>query len=119
MRQQLTVPCDVGDVSDGFHTFNELYDHRILLFAVLCALKPQGVTAWRSKIHADGTMFDGWFIAGMVLSTGDITYHIPLADWHQFATCLTLEHAPEWDGHTPGDVEERLSHWVKRLQAER
>ena len=27
---------DMGDVSDGYHTFNELYHHRAVLFANIC-----------------------------------------------------------------------------------
>lgn len=30
------TPKDAGEVSDGYHTFNELYDHRIKLFITLC-----------------------------------------------------------------------------------
>lgn len=29
-----------GDISDGYHTFDELYEHRCLLFIRLCLLQP-------------------------------------------------------------------------------
>ena len=60
-------------VSDGYHTFKELYDHRIALFvALITALMqqeyhPANKTCWKSKKHSDGTMLDGWFIAGIGL----------------------------------------------------
>ena len=37
----------IGDVSDGYHTFNELYHHRAVLFSVICNLMPE--KAWKSK----------------------------------------------------------------------
>ncbi len=47
---------DMGEVSDGNHTFNELYMHRTTLFnIILCQNKDK---AWKSKLHDDGTMFD-------------------------------------------------------------
>ena len=91
---------EIGETSDGYHTFNELYEHRHLLFAQL--------VQWKSKKHSDGTMFDGWFIAGINKEKGkQITYHIPMRLWDSFK-CEELENAPEWDGHTPNDVIERL-----------
>jgi hypothetical protein len=67
-----------------------------------------GVSVWKSKLHADGTMFDGWFIAGIGKAMGEqITYHLPLKYWDE-CEGKELEHAPEWDGHTPAEVLERL-----------
>ena len=90
-----------GETSDGYHTFNELYEHRHLLFSKLAE--------WKSKKHSDGTMFDDWFIAGIGKDKGEqITYHIPLRLWDSF-NCEELDTAPEWDGHTANDVLKRLS----------
>lgn len=96
-----------GKTSDGFHTFDELYAHRNLLFIALMTKNPS--ISWRSKQHADGTMFRGYFIAGMRLWTGDISYHIPLELWSLLDDQIsTLSFAPKWDGHTPEDVLKRL-----------
>ena len=27
---------EIGDMSDGYHTFNELYHHRAVLFSIIC-----------------------------------------------------------------------------------
>lgn len=54
---------DMGEISDGYHTFNELYHHRAVLFSVICNANKE--IAWKSKAHADGTMFDGMFIVGI------------------------------------------------------
>jgi hypothetical protein len=35
--QRLDMPEeDRNDISDGYHTFKELYDHRVKLFVALC-----------------------------------------------------------------------------------
>lgn len=103
-----TVVAEGNDVSvsDGYHTMDELYDHRIRLWITLC--RKSGIS-WRSKLHADGTMFDGDFILGIGKAEGDqITYHLPIGYWAECDFAEELEHAPEWDGHTPGDVLKRL-----------
>lgn len=92
-------------VSDGYHTFEELYDHRCAIFVALCNNHPAG---WKSKLHSDGTMFDGWFIAGLWVANGvQITYHLPVKLW-TYILAQEFEKAPEWDGHTPADVITRL-----------
>ena len=104
-KAKLFLPCPVGQVSDGYHTFDELYEHRSALFL---ALSRALGTGWRSMIHVDGASFEGWFIAGLPLPTGDITYHLPVAMWEQSGFLHTCEKAPSWDGHAPHDVVKRL-----------
>ncbi len=96
-------------VSDGYHTFDELYEHRFALFIALCRCA-EDLYTWRSRKHADGTMFAGWFIAGVrTAPTHQITYHLPERLWNRLEhVCETLECAPQWDGHTSSDVIERL-----------
>jgi hypothetical protein len=106
---------ETGEISDGYHTFGELYDHRRALTAVLAgafaeAGGPEG--AWRSKAHhpQDDPMFEGgYFIVGINLpAMGTITYHYELKHWDDFAAVPELEHAPKWDGATPDDTVTRL-----------
>ena len=103
-----------GDISDGYHTFNELYEHRIALFTALMKCNPK--ISWRANNHEDGTMYDGWFIAGMHLPTGDISYHLPVDQWQtlDYADIATTNKAPKWDGHTPRDVVNRLILWATK-----
>lgn len=94
------------NVSDGYHTFAELYHHRAVLTAALfneCAL-----SAWKSKLHADGTMDEGYFITGMETGYGQVTYHYPLKYWDMF-NVVELVRAPEWDGHTPEEAIARIA----------
>lgn len=105
---------DTNGISDGYHTFGELYDHRITLFITLCRqlISPFNryfPKVWRSKLHADGKGFPRWFILGINEKPGEqITYHIPMDRWDECLFATYLERAPEWDGHTPQDVIERL-----------
>lgn len=111
-------------ISDGYHTFDELYDHRITLYIALCKAKQEWVylpgvrnmvkdgydkKVWRSKIHADGTNYKGWFILGIGRKKGEqITYHIPLKRWKETNFAETLDKAPKYDGHTSEDVLTRI-----------
>ena len=42
---------EVGKISDGYHTFDELYFHRMILFSVICNTYKE--KAWKSKLHDD------------------------------------------------------------------
>jgi hypothetical protein len=116
MGNKIFLPdeIDVGEISDGFHTFNELYEHRQILFSKLLSAFPE--ISWKSRKHADGSMFSGqeeWFISGMKLPSGMITYHIEGRFWDD-TICPEIEFAPAWDGHTSNDVVNRLKEWKIR-----
>lgn len=107
---------DTNMVSDGYHTFGELYEHRIVLFIALCnhldtsddCSPTDEYHVWKSMKHSDGSEWEGWFIMGIGKEKGkQITYHLPIEKWHQ-CRCVTVDQAPEWDGHTATDVLERL-----------
>lgn len=96
-----------NDISDGYHTFDELYDHRCLLYiAMALLLKQKGDGLCFVKEH-----FAGWDL--LVLEPEgkpQISYHIPL----KYAA-LYRDIVPEvaikdhkYDGHTSKDVLERL-----------
>lgn len=108
VREAVDAPnkVDAGRLSDGYHSFNELYEHRMFLFAVI-SLQNQP-HAWKSKLHHDGTMHDDYFITGINTPNGQFTYHYPMMYWDLFAV-TELEKAPEWDGHTSVDVNRLLS----------
>lgn len=103
----LIEPCPIdGETSDGYHTFNELYHHRAVLFSVIVATF--GGRAWKSKLHADGTMYDGMFIVGIETPDGQATYHYDIDPYWNLFRCTELGRAPEWDGHTPNQAIERI-----------
>lgn len=88
------------DTSDGYHTFEELYEHRMALFSVICNTYKD--KAWKSKLHDDGTMFKDYFIVGITTEEGEYTYHYHLDYWDYF-NVKEIDKAPKWDGHKPSD----------------
>ena len=99
---------DMGNVSDGYHTFNDLYEHRSVLFCTVCELLARGALPdinakpWYSMLHNDGTMYPGMFIAGIETDEGSVTYHFEEHDLYLFekSSIPYLETAPKWDGNT-------------------
>lgn len=96
-----------GDTSDGYHTFNELYDHRAKLFSVIVRCFKN--RAWKSKLHHDGTMYEGMFIVGIETSQGQAAYHYDIDLYWSVFDCKELARAPEWDGHTPEQAISRIA----------
>lgn len=98
---------DIGEVSDGFHTFNGLYEQRMILFAAL--VKAYKDKAWKSHRHENGEYCfgGGWFIVGIDTPNGSYTYHYENKYWDMF-DCVELPRAKHWDGHTEADAETRL-----------
>ncbi len=89
-------------ISDGYHTFGQLYHDRAILFAVICnTFKDK---AWKSKQHDDGTMFDDMFIVGVETPQGQYTYHYHIEPYWDMYNVKEIEYAPMWDGHTHEDV---------------
>jgi hypothetical protein len=101
-----------GKLSDGYHTFDELYDHRCILYIAMCKLlseKRDSPSVWRSKKHSDDSVWDGWFLLGISTRKGEqITYHLPEKLWNGTHFATVLEKAPEFDGHTSEDVLSRI-----------
>lgn len=99
--------ADVEKMSDGYHTFDDLYEQRLILSAALAKNNPH---AWKSKRHEDGSVpfGGGWFIMGFDTDEGCYTYHYELKDWDLFQ-CEELDKGKPWDGHTSKDVRRLLS----------
>ena len=78
-------PEDKGEISDGYHTFNELYRFRLLYNAAFFNLLPKEIVH-KSKRHHDGEecFGGGWFIVMANLPTGQISNHYELKDWDLF-----------------------------------
>lgn len=96
----------LGEISDGYHTYNELYHHRAILFSVICSTYPN--LCWKSKQHHDGEMYDGMFIVGIETPQGPATYHYDIDPYWDIFPVKELPKAPEWDGHTPADAIKRI-----------
>ena len=91
------------DISDGYHTFGDLYKHRTYLLALAMIHLPY---AWKARKHEDGTMFDGMFVVGFPTPNGMVTYHCDNEYWNDFKV-PEIPHAPHFDGYSDADVLDR------------
>lgn len=110
-------PVDVGEVSDGYHTFNELYRYRMLYNAAFFNLLARSgqVEVCKSRRHSDGEKCfgsDDWFIVMAILPTGQVSNHYESKYWDLFDV-PERETAFEYDGHTPNEASDRLEKYLK------
>jgi len=98
----------LAEVSDGYHTIEELYEHRNLLFLALCSIDPKRCW-WREDPETPG-----WFLLYMETGqiAGQLSYHLP--DKYKFFV-ENIEHRPngEWDNSM--SVLDRLNWLIKRV----
>lgn len=102
---------DTNLISDGYHTFGELYDFRKLFNAHLFnEWAAQGkYNVHKSYKHSDGEFCfgGGWFIVVAELPTGQISNHYEIKDWELFKV-KEVDTPVDFDGHTAQDVLERM-----------
>lgn len=106
------IDADELVVKDEYHSMEELYDHRMALNIALFhawhnASDIYDIGVVKSKMHFDGTMFEGYFIVMAITGYGQISYHYKLEHWDKFKI-EEVERTPKYDGHTSQDVIERL-----------
>lgn len=104
---KLAEENNMGEISDGYHAFNELYHHRAVLFSVICNSNKE--KAWKSKLHDTGDMYEGMFIVGIETPEGQTTYHYDINPYWDMFKVKELPKAPKWDGHSPDEAIRRLS----------
>lgn len=107
---------DIGETSDGYHTFNELYEHRNLLFIAWMVSDGCPGKAYWVKDH-----MEGWDLlcceiwqSDQAKKVGQISYHIPKKLRHLYSYYIPERPASEhnFDGHTSSDVLERIGEWI-------
>lgn len=106
---------EMGNISDGYHTFNELYKYRMLYNAAFFNELAKGdIKVCKSHKHHDGEecFGGGWFIVMAELPTGQISNHYENRYWELFDVPV-LDKAWEWDGHTPDEASTRLENYIK------
>lgn len=114
------------NTSDGFHTFKELYEFRMLLNASLfnswsehCDSDLFTPFVCKSRFHSDGTIPFGdenWFIVVAELPVGQISFHYEMKHWHLFKI-PTVPMPPPYDGHTSAEVASRLHIWLQQTRS--
>ncbi|UOF77081.1 hypothetical protein [Caudoviricetes sp.] len=114
MRTEFCIKKGIkaGEISDGYHTFDELYEHRYYLWIALVKMLMtiNNATAYKFK-H-----YEGYFVLGIEIPIGgrikQISYHLPIKLWD-------LINIPEkgwiFDGHTSNDVLKTLQELVDKI----
>ena len=109
----INIDVDPAKVSDGYHTFEELYDHRsMLMIALMVAMKGR-FHPYKTRHHNDGSSYPGMFMVGMKLPEGQISYHLEDRYWKYCEDIPERENGPLFDGHTSADVINRLGAWIQ------
>ena len=117
---------DIGELSDGYHTYKELYEFRKVYNAALfnewaenletssdfgqALFNVPKYNVHKSWRHSDGELCFGgeWFIVSAMLPTGLISNHYKAEDWDLFKIPEVEKALYEFDGHTSEDVLNRL-----------
>jgi hypothetical protein len=86
----------------------EAYLDDTTISLLIALMRSHKSISWKSKKHDDDSWWSGYFIVGMDLPGGDITFHLPLSHWRSLSMIKTLDKAPKFDSHTTKDVIERL-----------
>lgn len=121
---EAATPEITENTSDGFHTFGELYEARMLYHALWVNTSQafayaiisdsdlpasagyDHVKSWR---HSDGEecFGGGWFIVVSQTPSGQISQHYKAEHWDLFK-CPSVDTPPTYDNHTNADVLARL-----------
>ena len=99
-----------GQVSDTYHTFDELYYVKGIMFVSILMSNPD--ISWRTRKHHDeviNPMYHGMFLAGINTKEGQFTFHLEEEMWEKLNSINTIECSPVYDGHTTMDVTRLLS----------
>lgn len=103
-------------ISDGYHTFEELYDFRKMYNALLFNewARNELHNVHKSYKHFDGEdcFGGGWFIVVAELPTGQISNHYKAEDWDLFDVPAVEQALVEYDGHTAQDVLQRMKSYI-------
>jgi hypothetical protein len=103
---------EAGKLHDGYHSFDELYEFRMVYNAALFnEWSKLGIyNTHKSLRHYSGELCfgGGWFVVVAVLPTGQITNHYKIENWDLFNIQEVDKALYEFDGHTSKDVIERL-----------
>ena len=100
------------DISDSYHTFDELQEFRKQYNAALFNewARTDKYRVHKSERHHDNEVpfGGGWFIVVANLPTGQISNHYKLEDWGLFNVAIVEKAIFPFDGHSSEDVLDRL-----------
>lgn len=105
-NEYIVFADNVHELTDGNHTFEELYDHRHIL-ACHVLNQNKGIS-FKTRKAKDGEEWEGWFIAGMNTPYGQISYHFPTTPYWYLLDIPEIERNDLYDDHNSRDVYLRL-----------
>ena len=110
--------CESGKISDGYHTFNELYRYRMLynaaFFNSISNMSDLKVIKSKKDSTGQSCFGGGWFVVMATLPTGQISNHYEMKYWDLF-NVDEVDKAYQWDGHTPQEAANRLEEYLKQM----
>ena len=116
------LEAEKAELSDGYHTFKELYDFRRVYNAALFnEWSEKGIfKVHKSTRHHDGEecFGGGYFVVVAVLPAGQITNHYKMKHWEEFKIPAFEKARFEYDGHTAMDTVDRLNELLSKQEQE-
>lgn len=112
------VSVNMGKVSDGWHTFDELYHYRMLYNAAFLNelhAHHKELDIHKSWRHSDGELCfgkDDYFVVVAQLPVGQVTNHYHGEFWDLFQI-PEKDRAAEYDGHTPAQAAARMEDFIR------
>lgn len=104
-------------ISDGYHTFKELYTYRMLYNAMLVneLAKNKNNVVYKTIRHEDGELCFGgnWFLVVIKTQNGIIDNHYEMKYWELFKCQELYKSIIPFDGHTPQDVVKEMFNFIK------
>lgn len=96
----------LDEISDGWHTMNDLYQHRALLFAVICRAYPD--KAHITFHHQNRAMPEGKFYVWIDTPEGQYGYHYLLEELELFKG-IKEEPFDYYDGFRDNNIDRLIS----------
>ena len=108
----------IENISDGYHSFKELYEFRMIYNALAFTLAYQSgdlVGVQKSRRHHDGEpcFGGGWFVVFAETAYGQITNHYEEKYWDLFQIPETEKITVEFDNHTSEEVLFRIQKTIQ------
>ena len=98
---------DTDLISDTWHTFKELYNHRSILYIKLCKELSMKKDFWvfKTKKHDDESIMEGYFILGVKLPDNSyISYHMNIENWTLCDFAQEIQKSPIKGKYTSNDA---------------
>lgn len=106
-----------NDISDGYHTFDELYEHRCILYLAFVKSWADSTPNSRLDTYLCPEHYEGWDCLTIRLRGKLISYHIKSELNHLYTFPYTLlsknQQEAMYDGHSSEDVLARLEKFTK------